>query len=519
MNARGLLAVALLVAEVAVGTTSAHPQASCAPVWRPAPRPPLGDGVEAQDVRVFDRNDVWVLVPRWTSDDAPAVWRWDGTSWQELALPALEGEAFALDGSGPDDVWVVGRLKDASGVRVAVHWEGTSWSLTPLATSPAGYGFDVFDVSASSSGDAWVVGRTYGGGMTQHWDGASWSWVKPYPLPKPYESLQWVSARARDDAWAAGYLDYGIPIVQHWDGSEWSPRELPPFGTDRVSVNGVLAVAADDAWLAVSGPLWSDPLPDPFARWDGVEWRRPATPLSNAFGISGSRSDIWATVPGGLGHWDGESWSYVEPHGEDVELLKVGAASGGDAWAAGRIPNVYGPIQLYRVCPTRVGASGFDVGRVVVRQGETVAWRVVDGTHSVADASGAGLFGSGPMEAGRSFTSRLDAAGTYPVVDATSGDQQLLTVGVEVAPRRGTPTVPFTITWSSRPPPVGAVFDVQLRRPTSDSFRPWKISQLARGTSWISDAGAGTYAVRARVRRLATGAATGWSPPRTFIVT
>lgn len=70
---------------------------------------------------------------------------------------------FDLWGSGPDDVWAVGRPG------LLLHWDGTSWSRTDLGTSEA-----LTAVWGTGAGDVYVVGHK---GIGYHFNGSSWSGI------------------------------------------------------------------------------------------------------------------------------------------------------------------------------------------------------------------------------------------------------------------------------------------------------------------------------------------------------
>ncbi|GAA3169187.1 hypothetical protein [Nonomuraea salmonea] len=80
----------------------------------------------------------------------PMVLRHDGTAWADVALPdpGAEGMLYALDASGPDDVWVAGISGSQSSPRpLLLHWDGQSWTTVP-APQPGPYGGDIFKLYA-----------------------------------------------------------------------------------------------------------------------------------------------------------------------------------------------------------------------------------------------------------------------------------------------------------------------------------------------------------------------------------
>jgi dipeptidyl aminopeptidase/acylaminoacyl peptidase len=82
-----------------------------------------------------------------------------------------------------------------------------------------------------------------------------------------------------------------------------------------------------------------------------------------------------------------------------------------------------GGLQCGPAYTTAVLASSSSPTAVRVAQGQTVRWitdLLAGRSHSIADASGLGLFDSGSLRPGASYNFTFQAAGTYPVVDSTT---------------------------------------------------------------------------------------------------
>jgi len=70
-----------------------------------------------------------------------------------------------------------------------------------------------------------------------------------------------------------------------------------------------------------------------------------------------------------------------------------------------------------------------------------------------------------------------------------------------------------TVRWALSAAAPGFVFDVQVRRPGTARFVNWKTGTRLVTATFTADRGAGTYAFRARVRRVHGAGTTGYSPP------
>ncbi|MFZ5476950.1 MAG: hypothetical protein ACOZNI_09270 [Myxococcota bacterium] len=182
---------------------------------------------------------VWV-------DEAGAAWtagtgalgRWD----DDLVAWAAEVDAYAVAGSGPDDVVAVGWESLA-------EWDGTAW--TSAATDE-----DVllWDVSVAPDGAAFAVG-----GATSDVEERSpvclrrteVGWESLGDVPTAASDLMGVVAFAEDDVHVLTWG--GVAEVLHWDGAAWS-EVTGDVGYELVRMRGL---SGDALWLAGEGLyLW-----------------------------------------------------------------------------------------------------------------------------------------------------------------------------------------------------------------------------------------------------------------------
>jgi streptogramin lyase len=130
----------------------------------------------------------------------------------------------------------------------------------------------------------------------------------------------------------------------------------------------------------------------------------------------------------------------------------------------------------------------------------------------VADASGLGLFDSGPRSIVSFYSVPFTAAGLYPYRDP--GHPTLtgkISVPLLATPASGTPATTFSLTWASAAPTGARVFDVQIEPPGATRYAAFLTGTTLTGTSFTPSAGTGTYRFRSRLRDAHTGAATGYS--------
>lgn len=151
----------------------------------------------------------------------------------------------------------------------------------------------------------------------------------------------------------------------------------------------------------------------------------------------------------------------------------------------------------------------------------TVEWTERAPTdESVTDASGMGLFTSGSLFQGSDYSFRFTAAGTYPYAVAPTGTVDPPANGtVKVAPYGyqiafGTY---ITVKWAAEQAPSGYRYDVQVEAPGGTYVDWMKGTKVASGV-FDTDGTQGPYYFRARLRDLANGAHSGWSPPALVFV-
>ena len=169
--------------------------------------------------------------------------------------------------------------------------------------------------------------------------------------------------------------------------------------------------------------------------------------------------------------------------------------------------------------PVHVGVSDFlfDPTMVTAGAGQTVVFDFVGPSHhTVTDASGMALYGSGSAGPGDpSFEVTYPAAGGYLftcIPHPWMGGR--VTVPMRMHRVADVPAPTFRLGWAATDAAAGFVYDVQIARPGRD-WTDWLYGVTARTTTFTPTAGAGIYRVRARMRSLGGGHAL-WSPVATF---
>jgi len=150
----------------------------------------------------------------------------------------------------------------------------------------------------------------------------------------------------------------------------------------------------------------------------------------------------------------------------------------------------------------------------------TMVWRAAAANgHSITlrDDTGLGLFKSGSMTPGATYSFRFYAAGTYSVEQAPGSVRQSVGVPLSANPVQGEANT-CQLTWAARGAPFGYVYDVRMKAPGASQFTPFRTG-VSSVTATATLSAVGTYQFEARERKSPGGAVSGWSPPAPVTVT
>jgi len=542
-----LIPIALVIASVVYlspGRAIAGP--ACGPAWtKTAPKNPDPGNDQLDGVAAISATDAWAVG---TQGDVSLAEQWDGSAWTVVPTPnpsASLDRLFGVSAVSASDVWASG---DSTLGTLIEHWNGSSWS---AVSSPSpGTAGALSGISMDSGTDGWAAGteRTSGTEKTllERWNGTSWSVVASPNVGSLGAGLAAVVAVSPTKAWAVGHYvdntDSVQPLVEKWNGTSWKVASTPSVGGGELT-----SIAAAGGQLWASGGYWpsmSSYEHTLVERFDGSAWSvqttpSPSTNQNELDGVAAaSPQDVWAVglYTDNIGsssfslaeHFDGSTWSQVSAPSADtfLSLLSVAVTPDGEAVAVG------GPAADYsephalaeQICPVQVLDSGFAPAAASEPQGSTVTWQLPASDtqdHSVTDTSGLGLYDSGLLSPGGSFTYTFSAAGTYTATDSATDGSFKTQVPIQVSPKTGSSADTFTVTWSDGAPPAGDMFDVQVKAPGATAFTPWRTGVTATSDSFASSdpawTGSGTYVFRARIRD-GSGHHSGWSPGRSLVV-
>lgn len=215
---------------------------------------------------------------------------------------------------------------------------------------------------------------------------------------------------------------------------------------------------------------------------------------------------------GGAGYTTNTAYATAVAHGSDGYMY----FSEYYGQKIGRVPVTSFPVNVL------VKDNTFIDGSPTLSLGTVVDWsNYGPRPHSVADASGMGLFNSGALSGWSQFEFAFSYAGTYSYNDSVSGPAMMGSVAVPMvaSPGSGTASTSFTLTWAQISPPPGYVFDIQIDKPGATSFTKYLTGTTTLSQSFVPKNGAGSYQFRARLRNTKNKKTSQWSPSLSIVVT
>lgn len=237
--------------------------------WSVTPSPiPSQNNAFLLGMTAVSSTDVWAVGQTYPTPDVslPFAERWDGTTWQQVAGPALPGVTESLFYGvtripGTSQLWAVGYTlkgpRPAYQQPLIERWDGAAWRVVSNPALPAGsFAGALRGVVALSATDAWAVGDYTASDHTirtliAHWDGATWQVAAS---PDTWGTLMNVAAAGAHDVRAVGYASSGDGNTQHlliqqWNGASWQTATGPePANAAYSHLNDIAADGAGGFW-------------------------------------------------------------------------------------------------------------------------------------------------------------------------------------------------------------------------------------------------------------------------------
>ena len=251
-----------------------------------------------------------------------------GDGWEKSPLPDGVGkgdELTRVEGSAPNNVWLLGQRTEGDAESFAYRWDGSGWSPAPAPPDNKAHtrdgGFTVADPD-----EAWAVGF---GKKMYRWDGNRWSTMR---LPAQASA---VGAGETGEVWAVGIQDaeehgtQGLsnqPAAMRWDGKQWQETRTPEYRfperpPEEIAGLGTVVPVSENEVYAVGrhsfnhGEGGEEPdVENILLRWNGSEWRKSSDETAEKASESAASDGDGGLVMGNY-HWKpGDSVQKIAEH-------------------------------------------------------------------------------------------------------------------------------------------------------------------------------------------------------------
>jgi hypothetical protein len=198
-----------------------------------------------------DAHDAWLF--GWDDASPPVSAHFNGSAWSQAQLPVYVQQASALS---PSDIWAVGGTGWAQSADV-MRWNGTSWNNVklPALHLPRGEVLgELGQVATVAPGNVWVaadlqsgqIENLYSAVLLLHWNGRTWQQVT---VPRGLISGQFYGVDMSQDG-SGGLWLTTVPwgsakeVVLHYTGGQWQRASAP---------NGL----SSPAWIPGTTSAWA----------------------------------------------------------------------------------------------------------------------------------------------------------------------------------------------------------------------------------------------------------------------
>ncbi|MFD5094774.1 hypothetical protein ACFWMR_29515 [Amycolatopsis thailandensis] len=306
--------------------------------WQEEQTPQFSGGFSGA-VAVGDTN-VWAVGTNYDagSGGRPVALHGDGTTWTQTAIPEVPEKIARLNdvaASGADNVWAVGsagvdgsQQPNPDSRPFVVRWNGSAWQEVAVPV-PAGTRYSALSSVAVRGQEVWVSGYAYVRlddgqeryrALVERFDGTQWTIVPTAPEPgAPEDFLRFanrIAVGAPGEVWLAGQADVE-QLIQRWTGSAFERGPELPVDL-RMPTARYGSLSADDngkAWVTSakydSGAGVSRPL---FGVWNGTGWTD--VPVADQ-SLAGNGGVVATSRSGGV------IWAYVQTNSSTPVILRA----------------------------------------------------------------------------------------------------------------------------------------------------------------------------------------------------
>jgi hypothetical protein len=246
------------------------------------------------DVAAVSKTNIWAVgdLSGKKGSYRPFIQHHVGRGWKTVTIPGSpKFQSSGLSASAANNVWVYGPTStgDAS---LVYRYDGSHWHKIPLPAETSLWGAVTLgprDVWAFGSSATIFAPGVEGAATIYHWNGSKW---RGYGLARGSLVPTSISASATNNVWIAGFVRGDLAQAYRWNGKGWSKAAMPRVRTDDPSVT---AFSPSNVWIS-----WNTATASHVTHWTGRHWRTIAIPGD----INANTGNI---VPDGNGgYWFGD---------------------------------------------------------------------------------------------------------------------------------------------------------------------------------------------------------------------
>jgi hypothetical protein len=230
------------------------------------------------EIAAISRNNIWAVGDLWGKKGntiyQPFIWRYDDGGWAAVTIPGSpKFESDQVSASAANDVWIFGRRPGSVAHSMAYRYDGSHWHNVPvpaLTYLPGAVALGPDNVWAfGSSGTIFAPGADVSATVF-HWNGTKW---RGYNVANGNLIPESISASAGNNVWIAGAVPARKAeqaVAYRWNGTGWHNAGLPRVINDDP---GVSALSAGNVWIG-----WNTTTKSHALHWDGQHWHTLTIP-------------------------------------------------------------------------------------------------------------------------------------------------------------------------------------------------------------------------------------------------
>jgi hypothetical protein len=250
------------------------------------------------EIAAISQNNIWAVGDLWGKKGntiyQPFIWHYDG-GWVAVTIPGSpKFDSEHVSASAANDVWVFGLTPGSVAHSMAYRYDGSHWHKIPVPAETYLQGAVALGPNNvwafGSSGTIFAPGADVSATVF-HWNGSKW---RGYNLAHGDLMPESISASAGNNVWIAGAVWTGKAyraVAFRWNGTGWHNAGLPRVFTD---MPGVSAVSPGNVWIG-----WNTTTKSHALHWDGQHWHTLAIPAN----VDANTSNVVRDGQGG--YWFG----------------------------------------------------------------------------------------------------------------------------------------------------------------------------------------------------------------------